>query len=253
MPEIEVIRHVVRPHRPMGSEKRNPAGDMLIVVHRNPEDPNDPTEFGHHIRLEGLAYRKEMWGLGEYAQVIDQELKDLERFYFWNEQIHTGDHPLAEITEHYYTAPRRRMQNFAPGYLLDAAQKRRSGLAAVTPEARHNEAREVALDGLADIKRCLASTSGRAFPCKGMTGLSLDSATKRSKTLDEMGTQTERTGLKPGKGLDGVRQFLTDRTPDLEVARGSFVDHALMEASIPDQLLKKIESATGLSYSRRGE
>ncbi|MEN6334365.1 MAG: hypothetical protein ABFE01_08890, partial [Phycisphaerales bacterium] len=65
MPAIDVIRHVIRPHEPAGDEEYDPSHDMLIVVHKNPNDPDDPTEFGQHIRLQGLSYRKEMWGLAD--------------------------------------------------------------------------------------------------------------------------------------------------------------------------------------------
>src|SRR5690242_14348031 len=112
MPELHVVRHVLRTHEPFGAEDYDPGSDMLIVVHKNPNDPDDPTEFGHHIRLQGVAYRKEMWGLPDYASTIDAELKDLERYYHRQEDVEYGPHPLADITEHYFTAPPTRMQSF---------------------------------------------------------------------------------------------------------------------------------------------
>lgn len=214
MPEIEVVRHVIRPQKPHGSEEYDPAGDVLIVVHKNPEDPDDPTEFGHHIPLQGLAYRKEMWGSSEYADVIDQELKDLERFYFWDPKIHAGVHPLAAITEHYYEAPREQMKSFTPDYILDAQT---TTVMAVTEEARGRRHREVVLEGLVDVKECLSSRKKKSFPCKGMTGLSAISAAERSKVNNRMGAQTERITLHPCKALDDVRQYLTDRSSELDV------------------------------------
>lgn len=241
MPEIEVIRYEVQKHRPFGDEEYDPSRDMLIVVHKNPEDPSDPTEFGHHMRLQGVSYRKEMWGSADYAEVIDQELKDLERFYFWDAQLHAGTHPLAAITEHYFTAPPARMQSFAPDYILDSAAP--TALMPTSRDGQRRLAMDVVMTGLDDVRLCLGASSKKSFPCKGMTGLSTSSVTKRTDGNRRMSEETRKVKLKPGKAIDGLRQYLTDRSSELETSRKEFVDHVLVENAVPDLMLKRVEAA----------
>lgn len=245
MPELSIIRYEIRPHQPFGSEEYDPNLDQLIVVHRNPEDPNDPTEFGHHIRIGGLAYRKEMWGLADYASTIDMELKDLQRWYGRSRDEDYGPHPLGEITEHYYTAPPTRMQSFAPDYILDQVVQ------SARPVSTDGAARAVldtVFTGIGDVKNCLRATKKKSFPCKGMTGLSQDSAATRSRVMDRMGEQTDRMKLVSSKPLDAVRQMLTDRESHLEQFRENFVDHALVESQVPEIMRQRVVRAA----ARRG-
>lgn len=237
MPELDVIRHEIRPHNHFASEEYDPGSDMLIVVHRNPDNPNDPTEFGHHIRLQGLSYRKEMWGLPDYASTIDMELMDLERYYARTKSEDYGVHPLARITEHYFTGPPVRMKSFAPGYVMD-----RMGALAMphTTDGAMRMTLDVVSSGLDDVKNCLAAPVARKFPCKGMTGLSTDSVQARSETMTRMKQQTKRLALRPSRALDAVRQMLTDRESELETVRETFVNRALVESNVPEIMRKRV-------------
>jgi hypothetical protein len=242
MTAIDVIRHVIRPHQPVGDEEYDPSHDMLIVVHKNPNDPDDPTEWGHHIRLQGLSYRKEMWGLPDYASTIDMELRDLERYYARTPDEDYGVHPLATITGHYFEGPKERMKSFTPDYVFDRVQ----GKAGALPDTADGVARmclDVVLSGVDDVKGCLASSQRKAFPCKGMTGLSSDTVKKRAETMSRMEEQTQRIDLVSSGPLDAVRQLLTDRESELEVARDTFVNHALVEASVPEIMRKRVVNA----------
>lgn len=250
MPEIEVIRHVVRPHQHRKSEEYDPSQDMLIIVHKNPNDPDDPTEFGHHMRMEGLSYRKEMLGLAEYADVIDQEIRDLERFYFWDAQKHAGAHPLADITEHYFEGPPERMRSFAPDYLLDQADQL-SAVGRMTTDAAMHMAADVVLSGIADVRNCLAAKEGMKFACRGMTGLSQDSAEKRGIAVERMAAESSGVTLKSTKGLDDVRQLLTDRGHELEPSRERFVGHALMESNVPALMMTRVKQAVERRTGRK--
>lgn len=250
MPEIEVIRHVVRPHQHRKSEEYDPSQDMLIVVHRNPNDPDDPTEFGHHMRMEGLSYRKEMLGLAEYADVIDQEIRDLERFYFWDAQKHSGDHPLADITEHYYEGPPDRMKSFAPDYLLDQVDQL-SAVGRMTTDSAMRMAADVVLTGLDDVRGCLAAKEGMEFACRGMTSLSADSAAKRRTAVTRITEQSSSVTLKSTKGLDDLKQLLTDRGPELEPSRERFVNHALIESNVPALMMTRVKQAVERRTGRK--
>lgn len=245
MPELDVIRHVIRPHTPFGSEDYDPGSDMLVVVHKNPENPDDPTEFGHHIRLQGLAYRKEMWGLPDYASTIDMELKDLERFYARERDEDYGVHPLAQVTEHYFEAPPVRMQSFSPDYVMDRMD------ALAVPSTREGAMRmavDVVMVALDDVKNCLAGPNVQSFPCRGMTGLSTDSVKARNGTMARMQQQTRRLKLISSGPLDAVRQMLTDREPELEKVRKGFVDHVLIQGNVPEIMRKRVMATA----ARRG-
>lgn len=245
MPEFHVIRHVLRAHAPFGAEEYDPGSDMLIVVHKNPNDPDDPTEFGHHIRLQGVAYRKEMWGLPDYASTIDAELKDLERYYHRQEGVEYGPHPLADITEHYFTAPPARMQSFAPDYALDRVAQ---GIMPASAGGAMRLCIDTVFSGLEDVKNCLGSADKKTFPCRGMTGLSADSVAKRSDVMTRMEEQTQQIELVSSKPLDGIRQLLTDRESELEQVREGFVNHALMESQVPEIMRQRVVTAA----ARRG-
>ncbi len=237
MAEIKVLRHILRPHKPYKDEAYDPGGDMLIVVHGNPNDPDDPTEFGHHMRLQGLAYRKEMWGLAEYSDVIDMELRDLERFYDRGDDIEYGMHPLAEITEHYFQAPAEQMRTFNPDYVMESLAR------TAAPVASENSGEfciATVLSGLDDVRGCLGSMEKKTFPCKGMTGLSTRSLDARSKAINGMGEQTQRLTLVPGEAIDGLRQVLTDRAGDLDAVREAFVGHVLLEAGVPEIMRRRV-------------
>lgn len=243
MAEIDVIRHVIRPHQPAKGEEYDPTQDMLIVVHRNPNDPDDPVEFGHHIRLSVVAYRKEMWGLGDYASTIDMELKDLERYYAReSENEDYGVHPLATITEHYFDAPPVRMKSFRPDYVLDRVESRLTALPGTTDGAV-KMCLDTVLSGIDDVKGCLASDQQQIFPCKGMTGLSTDTVGARTDTMTRMEEQTQRLELVSSGPLDEVRQLLTDREGELETARDGFVSHALMTSNVPEIMRKRVVAA----------
>lgn len=243
MAEIDVIRHVIRTHEPASGEEYDPSQDMLIVVHRNPLDPDDPTEFGHHIRLSGLAYRKEMWGASDYAETIDTELRDLERHYDRDPQGEDyGVHPLATITEHYFEAPPTRMKSFAPDYVMDRVASRMTALPGTTDGAVRM-CLDVVGSGIDDVKMCLASSERHTFRCRGMTNLSSDTVVTREDSSARMGEQTQRMKLVSSGPLDAVRQLLTDREQELEVTRDGFVNHALMEAQVPEIMRKRVISA----------
>lgn len=242
MTAIDVIRHVIRPHEPVGDEEYNPAHDMLIVVHKNPNDPDDPIEWGHHIRLEGLSYRKEMWGLADYASTVDMELRDLERYYARTPDEDYGVHPLATITNHYFEGPKGRMQSFAPAYVFDRVQAR-MGAAPGTTDGAVRMCMDVVMSGIDDVKGCLASSEHQTFPCKGMTGLSSDTVKKRGETMGRMEEQTQRIELVPSGPLDAVRQLLTDREGELERARDTFVNYALVEAGVPEIMRRRVVTA----------
>jgi hypothetical protein len=214
---------------------------MLIVVHKNPNDPDDPTEFGHHLRLQALAHRKEMWGLPDYASAIDMELKDLERYYHRQDRVDYGPHPLADMTAHYFEAPPERMQSFAPAY---AMQRISQGVMPFTTDGIMRMCIDATLSGVDDVKSCLASPEKMKFPCKGMTGLSSDSVMTRSDVMHRMGEQTQQIELASSKPLDDIRQLLTDREGDLEGVRNRFVDHVLMETQVPEIMRQRtIETA----------
>jgi hypothetical protein len=237
MPEFHVVRYVLRPHEPRPQEEYDPASDMLIVVHKNPNNLDDPTEFGHHIRLQGIAYRKEMWGLPDYASTIDMELKDLERYYHPQEEIDYGPHPLAAITEHYFEAPPSRMKSFAPSYVMQRI------MPAVMPATTDGVMRmciDTVLSGVEDVKGCLSSSEKQTFPCKGMTGLSSDTVKTRSETSDRMQEQTQQIELVSSKPLDDIRQLLTDRESELEGVRQGFVEQALMQAQVPEIMRRRV-------------
>lgn len=240
MPELHVTRHVLRPHQPAPGEDYDPNQDMLIVVHKNPGDPDDESEYGHHIRIDSLAYRKEMWGVPDYASTIDLELKDLERWYARETpEADYGPHPLAEITGHYFEGPRRRMLSFAPGYVMD----RVVAAATAVPSTTDGAVRmclDTVMSGLDDVRGCLAAGDRQTFPCKGMTGLSTDTVEKRSGTMARMDEQTQRIDLVSSAPLDGVRQMLTDRGPDIERAREAFVNHVLLEGNVPEVMRKRV-------------
>lgn len=239
MAELNVTRHVIRPHKPAGGEEYDPNQDMLIVVHKNPNDPDDPTEWGHHIRMSVLAYRKEIWGAPDYASAIDLELKDLERYYDRVPDMDYGVHPLAIVTEHYFETPRVRMSAFNPGYVLDRVQSALTALPGTTDGAVRM-CLDTVLSGVDDVKGCLASDSQRTFPCKGMTGLSTDTVDARSDMASRMDEQTQRMELVSSAPLDAVRQMLTDRESELEVARDGFVSHALLEGNVPEIMRKRV-------------
>lgn len=239
MSEIDVVRHVLRAHQPRKEEDYDPGSDMLIVVHRNPNDPDDPTEFGHHIRLQGLAYRKEMWGLPDFASTVDMELKDLERYYARTGEEDYGTHPLAAITEHYFDAPPVRMKSFAPSYVFDRVEARLTALP-VSTDGKVRMMLDTVLDGITDVKGCLAATGKMEFPCRGMTGLSVDSAQKRGDTMQRMEEQTQRMSLVSSGPLDAVRQLLTDRESELDGVRERFVDYTLVESNVPEIMRKRV-------------
>ena len=236
MPELHVIRHEIRSHRPTAGENYDPGSDMLIVVHKNPENPDAPGEWGHHMRLHGLAYRKEMWGLSEYSDVIDMELRDLERYYASDDSVEYGPHPLGAITEHYFNTPASRMKAFSPGYVMD----RMAGAVPATTDGIMRYCVDTVLTGLEDVRGSLAGSRKLAFPCKGMTGLSADSVDTRSHTMKRMGDQTRRITLIPSKGIDDVRQYLTDRAAELDTVKDRFVNRALLEAQVPEIMRKRV-------------
>lgn len=243
MAEINVIRHVIRPHEPFRDEEYDPAQDMLIVVHKNPNDPDDPVEFGHHLRLGGLAYRKEMWGTPDYASTIDLELRDLERYYDRpTPETDYGTHPLAGITEHYFDAPPARMRSFSPDYVLDRVESRMTALPGTTDGAVAM-CLDTVFSGIEDVKGCLASDQKQTFPCKGMTNLSSDTVAKRGESSARMEEQTQRITLISSGPLDDVRQMLTDRESELEAARNGFVDQALLQSHVPEIMRKRVVAA----------
>lgn len=237
MPELHVLRHVLRQHEPRPGEDYDPGSDMLIVVHKNPNDPDDPTEFGHHIRLQGVAHRKEMWGLSDYATTLDMELRDLERYYHRQDGVDYGPHhPLASIAEHYHEAPASRMKSFAPDYVM---QRVMPAVAPGTADGVMRMCIDVALSGIEDVKGCLASSRKKSFPCKGMTGLSGDSVGVRSDVGRRMEEQTQQIELVASRPLDDIRQLLTDRESELEAVRQAGVDQALMMAQVPEIMRKR--------------
>jgi len=242
MPELHVIRHVIRSRPPAPGEEQDSTQDMLIVVHKNPEDLDDPTEFGHHVPISGLAYRKEMYGLSDYASVIDLELRDLERYYARTAEEDYGTHPLAGITEHYFNAPPVRMRSFGPDYVMDRVEARLTALPATT-DGVVKMCLDTVYSGLEDVKGCLASADQKSFPCKGMTGLSKDTVGKRDETTTSITEQTQRMELIPSGPLDDVRQMLTDRESELEGIRDGFVNHALMESKVPEIMRKRVVAA----------
>lgn len=243
MAEIDVIRHVIRPHQPARGEDYDPGQDMLVVVHKNPHDPDDPAEFGHHIRMGAIAYRKEMWGLGDYASTIDMELKDLERYYAReSEDEDYGVHPLAIITEHYFDAPPVRMKSFGPDYVLDRVESQLTALPGTT-DGVVKMCLDTVLSGIEDVKGCLASDQQQTFPCRGMTGLSTDTVGARSDTTSRMEEQTQRLTLVSSGPLDEVRQLLTDREGELEVTRNGFVDNTLLMSNVPEIMRKRVAAA----------
>jgi hypothetical protein len=243
MAELNVIRHEIKKHRPAGGEEYDPTQDMLIVVHKNPEDPDDPVEFGHHIRLSGLAYRKEMWGLADYASTIDMELKDLERHYVRTpDDQDYGVHPLAGITEHYFNAPPARMRSFNPNYVFDRVESALTALPGTTDGAVRMCMATV-LSGIDDVKGCLALSDQQTFACKGMTRLSTDTVEQRAESDGRMQEQTQRLALVSSEPLDAVRQLLTDREAELETARDGFVSYALLESSVPEIMRKRVIGA----------
>jgi hypothetical protein len=243
MAEIDVTRHVIREHQPAKGEDYDPTQDMLIVVHKNPNNPDDPVEFGHHIRMSVIAYRKEMWGLPDYASTIDMELKDLERYYAReSDDEDYGVHPLAGITEHYFEVPPVRMKSFNPDYVFDRVESKATALPATTDGAVAM-CLETVLSGVEDVKACLASADQKNFACRGMTGLSTDTVNQRRETNRRTEEQTRRITLVPSAPLDAVRQLLTDREPDLERAREGFVNHALMEGDVPEIMRKRVVAA----------
>lgn len=237
MPDFHVLRHVLRPHEPLGSEEYDPGSEMLVIVHRNPNDPDDPTEFGHHIPLQGLAYRKEMWGLPDYASTVDAELKDLERFYYRKSGVNYGPHPLADITQHYFEAPPAQMQNFTPQYVMDRATQ---GFMPTTADGVARMCIDTVMSGLDDVRASLSSVTPKVFPCKGMTGLSSSTVTKRSGVMRRMGEQTRQIRLVSSAPLDAVRQLVTDRQGQLETARRQFVDHVLNEVQVPEIMRRRV-------------
>lgn len=243
MAQIDVIRHEIRQHNPANGEEYDPAQDMLIVVHRNPNDPDDPVEWGHHIRLAGLAYRKEMWGTPDYASTIDMELKDLERYHARTDPDEDyGTHPLATITEHYFEGPRARMTSFNPAYVFSRVE---SALTAI-PSSTDGVVQmciDTVISGVVDVKGCLASGDQHTFPCKGMTGLSTDTVGARDRTSTRMEAQTQRLDLVSSAPLDAVRQMLTDREAELEHARETFVNYALLEGNVPEIMRKRVAKA----------
>lgn len=231
MPEFHVLRYVIRPHTPYGSEEYDPGSDRLIVVHKNPNDPDDPTEFGHHLPLQALANRKEMWGLPDYASTIDMELRDLERYYHRQDEVDYGPHPVADMTTHYFEAPPERMKSFAPAYVMERISQ---GVMPGTTDGVMRMCIDVTLSGVDDVKTCLASPEKISFPCRGMTGLSSDSVTTRSAVMGRMEEQTQQIKLVPCKPLDALRQLVTDRESELEAVRDNFVNHVLMETQVPE-------------------
>lgn len=239
MPELHILRHEVIPHQPHGDEDYDPGSDVLVVVHKNPDNPDDPEEYGHHVQLHGLAHRKEMWGAPDYASTIDQELKDLERYYFRQDDVEYGVHPLAGMTHHYFEAPPVRMASFAPDYVM---QRVTQTVMPATTDGVMQVCIDTVLSGLDDVKNCLGSKEKKTFPCKGMTGLSTDSVAKRSQTMDLMAEQGQQIELVSSRGLDGVRQLLTDRATELEVVREGFVDHALLQAKVPEIMRRRAVS-----------
>jgi hypothetical protein len=243
MAEIDVIRHVVHRHQPAPGEEYDPASDRLVVVHRNPLDPDDPTEFGHTIPLQGVAFRKEMWGFPDYASTIDLELRDLERYYArLTPDEDYGVHPLAAMTDHYFTSPKSRMRSFAPAYVFEKIRAEVTALPTDTDGAVRMCLDTVML-GLDDVRGCLASTDRQTFPCKGMTGLSTDTIGRRSEVMTRMEEQTQRIELKSSGPLDDVRQYLTDRESELNASAQRFVDHALVETQVPEIMRKRVISA----------
>lgn len=245
MPDLHVIRHELRPHAFVNGEEYDPGSDKLTIVHKNPLDPDDPTEFGHTIRLQGLANRKEMWGLAEYADVIDMELKDLERYYFRREGVDYGPHPLAHITEHYFNGPPQRMRSFAPDYVMERVMQ--SAMPA-TKDGVMRMCIDVAISGIEDVKACLRNEKKKTFPCRGMSSLSSDSVTARSNTMDRMGEQTEQVNLVSSSGLDEVRQLLTDRASDMDATREKFVNTVLVESEVPEIMRRRVVA----SAAKRG-
>lgn len=240
MSELHVIRHVIRPHQPAPGEEYDPNLDMLIIVHRDPLNPDDPSELGHHVPVYGLAYRKEMWGLDDYASTVDLELKSLERWYDRDESgVEYGSHPLADITGHYFEGPKERMLSFAPSYIMDRATAGMTALPGTT-DGVVRMCLDVVLSGIDDVKGSLASAEQQTFPCKGMTGLSTDSIDKRSSTMQRMEEQTQRLALVSSGPLDDVRQLLTDRGGEMERAREGFVNHALLEGGVPEIMRKRV-------------
>lgn len=237
MPKLHVLRHVLLTHKPHGNEERDPGSDVLVVVHKNPNDPDDPTEFGHHIQLQGIAYRKEMWGTKDYASTIDLELKDLERYYHRREDVEYGVHPIADITQHYFEAPPARMQSFAPEYVMQRVMK---SVMPATTDGVMRLCLETVASGIEDVKSCLASSEKKTFPCQGMTALSSDTVSKRSDVMDRMAEQTQQIELVPSKGLDEVRQFLTDRESELNDLREGFVNHALDSSHVPEIMRRRV-------------
>jgi hypothetical protein len=243
MTEIDVIRYVVRQHQPAPGEEYDPASDRLTVVHRNPEDPDDPTEFGHTMPLQAVAFRKEIWGLPDYASVMELELRDLERYYARVDPTEDyGVHPLALITQHYFDGPKGRMQSFAPGYVFDRVAAQLTALPATT-DGVVEMCLDTVMSGLDDVRGCLASTERQTFPCKGMTGLSTDTVETRSGEMTRMEEQTQRINLVSSKPLDDVYQYVTDRGSELDAARRIFVDHVLVETQVPEIMRKRVISA----------
>lgn len=238
MAEIDVLRHEVRVAGLVGDEVYDPGTDMLIIFHKNPNDPDDPAQFAHHIPLHGIAFRKEMLGLDEYSDVLDLELKDLERYYDRGTDVEYGVHPLADMADQYFTGPRKRMHSFDPSYILNRSNSVMP--VSLTEQGANDLSASVALSGIDDVKGCLASTSRKTFPCRGMTGLSTDTVARRSILTNKMGEQTQRITLVPGKGIDAVRQLLTDRASEIDKVRSGFVDHVLLTASVPELMRSKV-------------
>lgn len=242
MTELHVIRHVIRKHQPEPGEDYDPGSDMLIIVHKNPEDPDDPTEFGHHMRMQALPYQKEVLGLSEYSDVVDTELRDLERYYCRSEALEYGTHPLAGITRHYFEAPSQRMKGFNPHYVID-----RTGIQSAAPQSVEGFQRmcaDVVLSGIGDVRKCLSSADKQAFPCRQMTGLSTDTRAKRTETLDRLGEQTQQITPVPSAALDDLCQYLTDRASELDKVQDGFVNGALMQAHVPEIMRQRVVRAT---------
>lgn len=235
MIELHVVGYRVHQVDPHPGEERDPAGDMLVVLCKNPLDPDDPSEYGFHIQFAGLANRKEMYGLTEYAEVIERELRDAERLYCPRLDVDYGPHPLAAITEHYFEGPPQRMRSFAPGYVVN----RLTSTLPFSTDGLHRLAVDTALSGLEDVKESLRAPERQTYPCQGMTNLCADSVDKRGETLRRIEEQTQEVKVVTSRALDEVCQFVTDQARRLDEIREGFVNRALMEGNVPEIMRRR--------------
>lgn len=68
--EIQLLRITEFSPQVDVGETPDPNSNMLVVMHKNPLDPNDETEFGFHIPVLGIATRAESLGWDNYGDVV---------------------------------------------------------------------------------------------------------------------------------------------------------------------------------------